>query len=253
MKTTYLTATILFVAVFTSATVAQADIIAGYSFDDGMGNASTVVNETGFGVTASNYGVGAGLNVTNTGGNANGYTGTVDAQGNSFGTNEALSFGSARNAFGFTDMNNNNNLTTAINNNDYMTFTVTAGSGLQLDLDSFTFMSRINSLNHSAERWALFSDIDGFTLGNEIETGRTTTTGSYLGNVVDLSDVAFQGLADPTEFRLYIYGGNNNGSSFTGFDNVILNGTVVPEPASILIWSSLASILGLAMWRRRKS
>jgi hypothetical protein len=72
--------------------------------------------------------------------------------------------------------------------------------------------------------------VDGFNNGAQTQSGRTThiaTWSETTNNIsIDLTDPKFQNLADPVTFRLYIYGGNNNGSSATIFDKLILHGQV---------------------------
>ncbi len=211
------------------ACAAQAEIIAGYDFDDGTGTATTVVTVKDANVTASDYDTGTGLNtLTDTSGNS--LADNLDAEGNVFGTANQISFGGAQSTFGFADQNNGNNLSGAISQNDYMTFTVTPLGGVAMNLASFTFRTRANQLNNSAERWALFTSVDGFTNGAQIVTGQTTDAGTWTGGsnyvVIDLSAEKFQELEEAIEFRLYIYGGNASGSSATLFDKVIVNGTV---------------------------
>ena len=227
-----------------------ADVLAGYDFDDGVGApgptqdlaadpavfdngtlmGALTATVVGSNVTASDYAVGAGLNPNINVNNGNSNFSELDAEGNVFGTANGVEFGGARTQFGFTDMNNGNNLGFAINNEDYMTFTVTPEAGFGLGLTSFTFRTRANNLNNSAERWALFSSIDGFEVGTAIATGQTTDLATWdeaTNNVVvSLSELRFQALTAATEFRLYIYGGNEAGSSATLFDKVILNGSV---------------------------
>jgi hypothetical protein len=214
-----------------SITVANpaADIIAGYDFDDGSGAPSRVVTVKDTWVTASDFSVGEGLidAITNS---SNSLTELTDAEGNLFGTANSLSYGGAQSTFGFTDMANGNKLETAISNHDYMTFTVTPAEGYKLNLSRFNFRTRVNQLNNSAERWALFTSVDGFNNGAQTQIGRTThiaTWSETTNNIsIDLTDPKFQNLADPVTFRLYIYGGNNNGSSATIFDKLILHGQV---------------------------
>ncbi len=211
------------------------DVLAGYDFDDGVGNATVAVTEQDTLVSASDYDVGAGLSNVVT--SANALAEYTDAEGNIFGTATELSFGGAQSVFGFADMGDGGSLQTPINQNDYMTFTVTPDAGYALDLSRFTFRTFANTLSNSAERWALFSSVGGFTNGAEIATGQTTNAAVFVSNVIDLSAAEFQGLTGATEFRLYIYGGDNASSSATLFDKVILHGTVstasTPESPTI--------------------
>jgi hypothetical protein len=211
-----------------SITVANAatDVIAGYDFDDGTGTATTAVTVEDALVTASSFGVGAGLIDLINQDNGNCNFSYLDAETNLFGTANGFDYGGAQTTFGFPDMNDADNMALAISNNDYMTFTVTPDSGYELDLSKFTFRTRVNSVQHSAERWALFSSVDGFTTNDVIAVGQTMTVNTYVNNVVDLSAAEFQNLSEAVEFRLVIYGGDQSQSSATLFDKVIVKGTV---------------------------
>lgn len=203
------------------------DVLAGYDFDDGTGNATTAVTVKSPHVSASNYTTGAGLDdfISN---NTNGLAEATDVDGNVLGTANPISFGGAQSDFGFTDMGDADDLDLAISNDDYMTFTVSAENGLVLNLNDLSFRTRANQTGNSAERWALFSSVDGFVSGAEIATGQTTDIGTWSGVsnniVVLLSDARFQALSEIT-LRLYIYGGNTNSGSATLFDKVLLSGT----------------------------
>ncbi len=211
-------------------------LIAGYDFDDGTGTATTNVTAYNEYVTASGYGVGAGL-ISVISANGNGLASELDAEYQLFGTTNQISFGTASDAFGFTKMNDADDLEMARTNADYMVFTVAPTNDYAMDLTSFTFRSRVNQLASSAERWALFSSIGGFDSTNAaIATGQTTVTHTYVNNVVDLSAAEFQELEGTVEFRLYIYGGSTGYSSATLFDKLIVNGDVyrisIPPVAS---------------------
>jgi hypothetical protein len=201
------------------------NVIAGYDFDDGTGTATREVTEKEANVTVSDFGVGEGLIdvIDNTG---NSLAELFDAEGYTFGTANPLSYGGGRAPFGFTDMNNADNLGLAVTNNDYMVFTVTPTNGYAMDLTGFTFRSFAKTVDHAAERWALFSSIDGFEYGSQIAVGRTTEASTYVNHVVDLSAAEFLQLDEAVEFRLYIYGGNESWSSATQFDKVIVKGEV---------------------------
>ncbi len=206
----------------------NAGILAGYDFDDGAGNATTAVTVGSPRVIASSFTTGAGLNdfISN---NANGLAEATDAEGAEFGTANPISFGGAQSDFGFTDMDNADDLETAVGNGDYMAFTVSPNGNYVLNLSRFTFRTRANQADNSAERWALFSSVDGFEGEAWIATGETTDIGSWSGDsnrvVVDLSDARFQALSGPVTFRLYIHGGDSNSGSATLFDKVLLMGT----------------------------
>jgi hypothetical protein len=202
-------------------------VLAGYDFDDGTGNATLAPTYTAAYVTSSDYGVGEGLNsVVHTGSSA--LSERIDAEGNLFGTRTPLSFGGTTSELGYTDTNNGSSFTAPFNNNDYMTFRVTAADGYDLALSRLTFRTYATEQGSPAERWLLFSSVDGFTVGSQIAGGRTldyaTWDGDTNNEIVDLSAAKFQSLTNIT-FRLYIYGGNNNSTAVTLFDQVILHGT----------------------------
>ncbi|MGD9417786.1 MAG: Ig-like domain-containing protein [Verrucomicrobiota bacterium JB025] len=201
------------------------DVVAGYDFDDGSGNATTAVTVKDDKVSASDFGIGAGLveRIESTG---NALAEDTDAEGNLFGTANPLSFGGTQSNFGFVDMNNADNLALAISEDDYMVFTITPETDAEMDLTRFTFRMRTNSTNNSAERWALFSSVGGFAENAKIAGGRTTVEGAYVDIVVDLPAADFDGLVEATTFRLYIYGGNEPWSGATVFDKLVVHGEV---------------------------
>jgi hypothetical protein len=217
------------------STFAQADILTGYDFDsgdtDGEAGSSLEANVLGANVTASDFGTGIGLkNVFDF---TLAPTDALDAEGNAFGTANQFAFGGEGDAFGFDDVDDTNDLSGAIQDNDYMEFTVTPDSGYKVNLESLTFRTYIRQLVNSAERWALFSSIDGYASGVEIATGQTTGVGTWDGAsnnvVVDLSDAKFQDVGEAVTFRLYVYGGGESTNSITLFDKVVLNGTAAKK------------------------
>ncbi len=201
----------------------EVEYLAGYDFDNGEGVPSAAVTYTQQNIIASDYTVGAGLNQVITNG-GNGLSARLDADGNRFGTANPISFGGSRADFGFADQDNADNLTKAITDQDYMTFTIEPSGIYAINLSSLTFRSRVNHVGNAAERWALFSSVNGFAEESVIATGSTTQTGTYVGHEVDLSNTEYQGLEEAITFRLYIYGGNNTSSSATLFDKVMVKG-----------------------------
>ncbi|MGJ8672757.1 hypothetical protein [Rubritalea sp.] len=206
---------------------ANADILVGYDFDDGTGVGTLAAAFVCPDVIATDFDTGPGLenSVYTSFAPVDG----LDADGNIFGSTNSFSFGGTVSTFGFTGMNDADDLTGSISADDYMAFTVTPDAYSALNLSSLTFRTFVKQLNNAADRWALFSSIDGFAEGDEIATGQTTDILSWDESnnnvVVSLSDARFQHLGEAVEFRLYVYGGNQDSNSATAFDKVVLNGT----------------------------
>ncbi|MDF7799094.1 Ig-like domain-containing protein [Pontiellaceae bacterium B1224] len=208
---------------------AQAEILAGYDFETSDGYSTSEVTALGANVAASDFGVGVGLTAS--------YeipfapADGLDAEGNVFAAGEPVAFGGSGDNFAFDDMLDADDLTAAILANDYMEFSVTPDAGYKVNLDSLTFRTFVEELTHAAERWALFSSVDGYAGGAEIATGQTTDAGTWAeasnNIVVDLSAARFQGMEDGITFRLYIYGGGGPPNSATLFDKVIVNGMTI--------------------------
>ncbi|MDF7808789.1 Ig-like domain-containing protein [Pontiellaceae bacterium B12219] len=196
------------------------EVIAAYDFDDGTGTATLNVTLSDPNITAGAYGVGSGLNVVMDTG-ANSLAEDLDAEGNIFGTTNGISFGGNRDTIGFT---RNGNLSNALSENEYMTFTVEPADRVEMDLSRLTFRVWIENAVESVNSWSLYSSIDGFGEADAIASGTTTNVGEWVGHIIDLSAAPFQGITDAVEFRLYIYGGRNNSGSTTLFDKVILHG-----------------------------
>ncbi|WP_435892612.1 PEP-CTERM sorting domain-containing protein [Oceaniferula spumae] len=139
-----------------------------------------------------------------------------------------------------------NDLAGAIAANDYFTFTVTAESGFILNLQNLTL--DVGRAANGAEDFYVFSDVDGFADGQQIGSAvDITTAGTSLP--VDLSDSKYSGLSS-IEFRIYVddRASNNDTSSATFVDNVVLTGDAVPEPSSV----ALLGLGGLALILRRR-
>ena len=150
----------------------------------------------------------------------------VDAEGNLLGTANPISFGGSRGngdgstELGFTRLGN---LANAIAVNEYLTFTVTPQNEAALNFFNFTFRSRVSTLTEAANSWALYSSLDAFA--TPIDEGETMVANTWVGHEIDLLTIDYQGLTQPVEFRLYIYGGRNGSGSLTLFDKVALNGS----------------------------
>ncbi len=138
-------------------------------------------------------------------------------------------------------------LSGAISAGHYFEFTISAASGYLLNLTDIEMNGEATSTG--ADDAAIFSNIDGFTAGNELDsvtgiagaTGGLDTDSSGWGSPIDLSGAQYQGITGAT-FRVYGYNttsgsGSTRMRSLSG-DDLIINGTtsVIPEPASMALF-----------------
>jgi hypothetical protein len=136
----------------------------------------------------------------------------------------------------------------------YASFTLTATGGV-LNLSSLSFDASMRS--SGGNRYAFVGDsVDGYAGAalatadvhtvqyiNNPESG-VTTNPIWLNTVVPLSGAQYQGLSSIT-FRLYAADAWNGP---VDFDNIIVNGEVTPEPATL----ALLVMGGIGMLIRRK-
>ena len=212
-------------ATVTIIVYAPRELLAGYDFDDGTGTATFAVTSTNANLTANDFSVGGGLNpIINSSTDA--LAENTDAEGNILGTANPISLGGSRGEgdgsteFGFTRQAS---LATAVAVDEYLAFTVTPQNAAEMSFFNFTFRTRVSAPRESANSWSLYSSLDGFATA--IDEGVTFDAFTWIGHEIDLLKVDFQGLTEPVEFRLYIYGGRNSDRSLTLFDKFALNGS----------------------------
>ena len=169
----------------------------------------------------------------------------------------------SNNQYGFkiTNSNSQTTLAGALANDHYLQFSISAATGYTLNLTNLEFKGQASSTG--ATGVAILSDIAGFTDTSAIATistganatGGFDTDSSGFGSAIDLSDASYQNIASAT-FRIYGWGSTSSSGatyirSLSGND-LVINGTVVPEPST---YALLAGLLGLTfvMLQRRQA
>ena len=134
----------------------------------------------------------------------------------------------------------------ALANGTFVSFSVTAVAGQFLDLTSLTFNVARGGEAGSTRGYAITSDVLGFdqVLAGGSPTGVQPTMDFVT---VPLAADDYQNLPAIT-FRIYVYTGGSGNS--VDFDNITLNGSVVPEPSKSALLVLAALFTGL---RRRRN
>lgn len=150
-------------------------------------------------------------------------------------------------------------LTAAIAEATYFQITLTPVGGQPLTIDSLSFDAVAGTAGPSDRRVYLLSNKTGYTdtdllLEAATEEGSPlmpyNTASSEVNFSIDLSgNSAFANITDSVSFRFYLR--TPTVSQNIGFDNLTVNGALVPEPTTFafLGFGGLAALL--AAWRRR--
>ena len=151
-------------------------------------------------------------------------------------------------------------LDAALAGDDYFTFSIAAAdAGATLTLESV----EIRPVSQNRERtFVLFSDIDGFAAGSEI--GSFVYRGNFGPAERIVLPSSFSGLADPVEFRLYVYGfdnpwesigmGNSDAGS-GGPEDLVINGSIAsggPIPEPLTMFGAIGAIGATLGYVRRR-
>lgn len=117
-----------------------------------------------------------------------------------------------------------------------ITFTITAASGFRFSLDGFSFQARSTATAPG-------------DIGFRINSHAYDFSGSYSNDsvITNISNSSL-GLTDLTSATISIQGWNTSGSGALQLDNLVLNGTVVPEPSTFI----LCMFGALTLLRRRR-
>lgn len=209
-KTRFTCAALL--ATLMTAAIAQADVIVSYNFNSASGSPTTMDPL----VTAT--AVTAGPNVNN-----------------------SLVFTSSQAQITNTDYEETKAL--AHNAGQYITFSVEANAGKLLNLTDLKYK---HSRTFSApRRLAVFASLDGgaFSEIHDVGNGNESILPEFTAS---LDSSTFDSVGEIV-FRFVFYD-DNTSPGLARFDDIILNGAVIPEPASL----ALIGLAGLLMLPRRK-
>jgi len=227
--------------VLVAATAARADVLAAWDMSGiAASSTSAPATTTGSGMSTSSFAIGPGLQAVN----------WPDAVGS------------------YADWQISTSLEYALGaGNDYFTFTVTPDAGKTASFSNiFTRFVANAGGSDSSINFALFSDQTGFTTNDILGSLNAATIAAdtaynpvVFATDFDVSGVAaLQNVATATEFRIYTwkdYGGNRIGigktwSGLTG-DDLVVDGTVIPEPATMGLFGLAAA--GMLWFRKRFS
>ena len=158
-----------------------------------------------------------------------------------------------------------NELNLAIVSDGYFGFTITPNAGKTISYSdiSLKWVMGINTQT-ATNRFELLTSETGFTFEDGIGATLDTTGGAAFnngsGNIVLSGVAALQNVATAVEFRLYFYDTGPNPTSRIGIgnawsggsaDDFVVNGSVIPEPATLGLLGFAAA--GMLWFRKRFS
>ncbi len=130
---------------------------------------------------------------------------------------------------------------------EFMTFTITADPGFTLNLFDIDYRAARNGGGGAINRLNLYVSVDGGAFGL---VGTTLTLGDTSSPGVttrDLSGATFQGI-ESAQFAFVFFNGNNQRGYL---DDIVLTGTVIPEPSTYALL--LGGLGALHFLRRRRN
>ena len=236
--------------------VGRADVLALYNF-----NGSTVTptnnpvwtsSTAAAGATPSDMTFGSGLGVQSPAvasslvSNATGVYILDGAYGTPSQTDSLIVFGGLTSA---------SSTTAAITAGDFFGFTITPASGSSINLTNLTFdWARTHSTNGIPTDW--FLTVGSATASPPSQIAATVFLPVSTGGIWSSGTFALSGsISEATTFRIYGYSTTSLSPSSTrsmAFDNITLNGVVVPEPSTLMLAGlGISSLIPFAMRRLR--
>lgn len=189
-------------------------VLAGYDFDAGSTDATEVISPH---LTASALTSPMAISFPTTIGDNSG----VDAEGLAFGNINSLGcVGIPVSAATTTSF------AAAVAEDNYMTFTVTPSTGVNLDLSVITFKASTSTID-SVDEYAVTDEL-GNLIGSAATISTIGQTTTYQSVSVDLSGSEYQNLTEATTFRIYAWGRGttSTGGTLAMVDKVTLHGSI---------------------------
>lgn len=217
-------------AVFCAPGDASASVIANYAFTSGAATSGDADGTT----TASDFTSGAF-----TGGSKTSTTVNIST--------------TSHNAFIRSSASGDTTQSAAVSNDDSWSFTLTPHAGVTMSLTSLDFQHGNNSQAAGTDFTSNFivrSSLDGFAsnLGTGVYSRTTSSTSATFSTAnIDLSGAEFQNLTGPITFKIFEFDASTNSQDIARLDNVVVNGTTVPEPTGLVVLG-----LAAALWGRRR-
>jgi len=154
-----------------------------------------------------------------------------------------------------------NDLADALTAASYFSFTLTPNAGQSLDLTTLSFDAVAGTAGPSDRAFYVLSDKTGYTTSALLLSGDTTTgsplipynttTSDQLFSVDLSGNSLFQNISDSVTFRFYLR--TPTSSQNLGFDNLTVNGSVIPAPEpSSIAFLGLGGLALLAANRHRR-
>ena len=145
-----------------------------------------------------------------------------------------------------------NSLNQAEANDVYIQFTITPGSGYTFSLESLSLLAG-RSAASSTRQWGFYTSATGFVtpvLFDDVFATRGSSSMSSEGGSL-AGEPLLQDISSALTVRIYVNpgtGGSANAGRRLDLDSITLNGTVIPEPASLMLLGMGGALL---MSRRR--
>lgn len=153
------------------------------------------------------------------------------------------------------DSTTNGTFSTASAGGDYITFSITPTSGNQLNLSGATITYTLQNSANGPDYYSVRSSIDSFGSDLSASSAALNQGGTNTPSSTSLtlpSSVAYTGLTNTVEFRIYGWGaGVGSGTMSVNAWSMTGSVSAVPEPATYAVILGGVVLAG-TLWQRRR-